>query len=251
MKRWFFLSFFVLLIIVGIAAFNLSNPALTPLDSLIQEESAVGESDLELIEPAASVEAVEEALVEIAPAYPEPDFTTTLSSRQYAFNAPDQVMISEPQQIALVIDSTGSTDFLEELEGLPGAVRKGETLVSVTMEAELVGPAFKIEPNGRQRKTLSRLNPTRWDWKVTPEQEGSHQLEVSLYVIAPEGESVLGEEKALAERRLISVEVSTFSRITAALDQWTTLFSSITAFISALAGLLVWFGFKKRQSNSG
>lgn len=174
-----------------------------------------------------------------------------LERAEYAFNAPQEMAVSEPQTIALVIDTTGQTDFSAELMTLPGVQVEGETPISLVMEAEIVGPAFQITPSGRQRRELSELNPTRWDWEVTPTRGGQHQLEVSLYVLASEGGESIGEEKALAERRIITVTVSPLNRVTAFIAKVDPILAFFVAIGGAIAAVLAWFGIKSWRDVSG
>ena len=174
-----------------------------------------------------------------------------LERAEYAFNAPQEMALAKPQTIALVIDTTGQTDFGDELMALPGATVQGETPISLLMEAEIVGPAFEITPSGRQRRELSQLNPTRWDWEVTPTRGGQHQLEVSLYVIASKGGESIGEEKALAERQIITVTVSPLNQVTAFIAKIDPILAFFVAIGGAIAAVLAWFGIKSWRDVSG
>jgi len=174
-----------------------------------------------------------------------------LERADYAFNAPTNMLVSKSQAIALVINSTGSTNFDEELDALAGNPTKGNTPISLIMEAEIVGPAFEIEPSGRQRRVLSSLNPTRWDWDVSPLRGGLHQLEVSLYVIATrDGESV-GEEKAIADRRVITVTVSPLQRLSGFVSKIDPIFTFLIAIGGAITAILAWFGVKSWRGVRG
>ena len=105
----------------------------------------------------------------------------------------------------MVLDSTGSTDFSRELDKLSGAIETGTTKISLEMEAELYdGSAFKIAPNGRQRRELSILNPTRRNWDVTSLAEGERVLELSLYVILTNDGERIGEDKAIRNAASVS-----------------------------------------------
>lgn len=174
-----------------------------------------------------------------------------LERAEYAFNAPQEMAVSEPYTIALVIDTTGQTDFSAELMALPGVQVEGETPISLIMEGEIVGPAFEITPSGRQRRELSELNPTRWDWEVTPTRGGEHQLEVSLYVIASRGGESIGEEKALAERHVILVTVSPLNRLTDFIVKVDPILAFVLAIGGAIAAVLAWFGLKSWRDVSG
>ncbi len=172
------------------------------------------------------------------------DFFSQLQTADYAFNAPSEMQASEPQTIALVLDTTGSTNFTTELNALSGTQVQGTTPTSLVMEAEIVGPAFDISPPGRQRRTLSKLNPTRWDWSVTPTRGGQHQLEVSLYVIATKDGKSIGEEKALADRQIITVDVSPLQRITGFISKLDPIIAFISAIFGSIAAVFAWFGIK-------
>lgn len=175
-----------------------------------------------------------------------------LETARYAFNAPKEMLISEPQTMALVIDTTGKTEFSAELLSLPGSAVQGETPISLIMEAEIVGPAFEITPSGRQRRQLSKLNPTRWDWGVTPKRSGKHQLEVSLFVIVSRDRSIIGEDKALAERHFITVSVPPLRSIGIFVSKLDPILTFLIAIGGAFSAILAWFGFKGwSDANSG
>lgn len=174
-----------------------------------------------------------------------------LRTASYAFNRIGQMSLGTPETIALVIDTSGSADFDQELDGLPGTVSTGVTPISLQMEAELVGPAFTIEPEGRQRREISTLNPTRWEWEVTPEREGEHPLEVSLYVVLTKEGEKISEDKPLAERQVINVTVSRLDSLISFAQKIDPLRAFIFALVAGLAGLLAWFGIKSWKDVSG
>lgn len=174
-----------------------------------------------------------------------------LQTARYAFNRIEQMALNDPETIALVIDTSSTADFNQELGALPGTISEGSTPVSMQMEAELVGAAFKIEPEGRQRRELSTLNATRWDWQVTPQREGKHPLEVSLYVILTKEGAKVSEDKPLAERQVINVTVSRLDSLISFAQKLDPLRAFIFAVVAGLAGLLAWFGIKSWKDVSG
>ena len=124
------------------------------------------------------------------------------------------MMVNKSEIVSLILDSTGNTDFAKELSNQSGSVEQGTTKISMEMEAELYGgSAFKILPERRQRRELSTLNPTRWNWDLTPLREGHHMLELTLYVILTNDGEKLSEDKAIAERRFVMVSVRPLDRV--------------------------------------
>ena len=172
------------------------------------------------------------------------DVLSSLPVADYAFNRPSKMTLGTPETIALVINSSGTANFEQEFQDMIGSITEGEVPVDAIMEAELVGPAFTIKPEGRQRRQLSTLNPTRWDWEVTPNRAGTHQLEVSMYVILTLAGEEISEDKPLAERQIIEVTVSALDRINQLLEDIEPLRAFIYTVVAGIAGILAWFGIK-------
>ena len=174
-----------------------------------------------------------------------------LARAAYAFNVQSEMDVLESQTIALVIDTTGTTNFSDELEALPGTQVTGETPISLIMEAEIVGPAFKIIPAGRQQRKLSRLNPVRWDWDISPKRSGKHQLEMSLYVVATNKGVSVGEDKALAERQVINVTVAQHKRVLEFVNTMDPILAFLVTLFGSFAVILAWFGIKSWRDMTG
>ncbi len=168
----------------------------------------------------------------------------TLKTASYRFNRVGPIKLGEPQTIAVVLNTSDSTDFDKELNNLPGARSTGTTSISMQMEAELVGSAFSIEPQGRQRREISTLNPTRWEWELTPERGGLQHLEVAVYVILTRNGEKIGEDKPVSAVQGVEVTVSPLDAIIAFTKRTDPLRASIFAFVAGLAGIMAWFGIK-------
>jgi len=168
-----------------------------------------------------------------------------LEERAYRFKHPETMFLGDPRPVALVIDTAGKADFEKELGGQPGKEVSGRTKVSLKMEAELSGGAFDIEPKGRIESDLLLLNPARWDWTVTAKHEGKWPLQLSLYVILTDSENnKIGEDKPLAERRTIQIDVYWLDRATMWVAKIDPILTVIIAAVTAIAGLLAWFGWR-------
>ncbi len=191
------------------------------------------------------------ALGEVGSCIDKQSLISALKTTSYAFNRIDEMTLGEPETVSLIIDTSGAMDIEQELDGLSGNVITGETPISFQMEAELVGPAFKIEPVGRQRREISTLNPTRWEWDITPERPGKHPLEVSLYVVVTNEGEKISEDKPLAERQVIDVTVSRLDSLIIFAEKLDPLRAFVFALIASLVGLLGWFGIKSWKDVSG
>lgn len=168
----------------------------------------------------------------------------TLKTASYRVNRGGPIKLGEPQTVSLVVNTSDSADFDEEQSGLPGERSSGTTSISMQMEAELVGSAFMIEPQGRQRREISMLNPTRWEWGITPERGGVQRLEVAVYVILTKNGEKIGEDKPVSAVQGVEVTVSPLDAIIAFARKTDPLRASIFAFVAGLAGVMAWFGIK-------
>jgi hypothetical protein len=170
---------------------------------------------------------------------------SSLNSTEYAFNAPEVMTLDRPETIGLVLGSDGPIDRENHFLGMNGLVRSGQVPLTLFMEAEIVGPAFTIEPSGRQRREVSSLNATRWDWKLTPRQSGEHQFEVSIFIVLSRDGQKIAEDKPLAARQVVQVSVGTLDYLIALAGKLQPLQAFLVVLIAGVGSILVWFGISK------
>jgi hypothetical protein len=116
-----------------------------------------------------------------------------LSPGTIAFNAPDQMKVSDPEQVTVRIAPKG------EGAGITGGL-SGQTTTSSqehitpTMAARLDGLGFEITALTPETQLVAGGGFTEWRWSVTPTSAGDHNLNVSIIAKLEQYERVVGTE---------------------------------------------------------
>jgi hypothetical protein len=97
------------------------------------------------------------------------------------YNAPETMLLNMPVDMRLVIDASGMEDLKSLLEGLRGAMRKGQAELTRQVTASLYGSGFDIRPLKPERQVLIEDRASSWQWEVTPRQEGERTLILELF----------------------------------------------------------------------
>jgi hypothetical protein len=170
-----------------------------------------------------------------------------LRTARYIFNSISEMFVGEEYDVSLVIDPSGRLDAERELRPNQGQIEEGITKVSLTMEAELSGATFDVQPKGRVKKELSVLGPTRWDWGVRPTAAGKRPLQLTLYVILKDSDGKkIGEDHPVAERRTIIVNVTWAEWASNAAKLIDPIHALLASLAASAAGFLGWLGLRKR-----
>lgn len=164
-----------------------------------------------------------------------------------AFNTPQKARLEEPTTIELFLSPTQSIEELQSSLKSQGQIESAEIRISNQMVANLVGTGFQIEALRPQEQVISSNKKTQWKWEVTPTQEGSQNLELTLSAII----NISGQERQLVIEtftKTIEVEVNTGQRVsTFVTGNWQWLWASILV----PAAPFVWKWYKnKRGRNS-
>lgn len=175
-----------------------------------------------------------------------------LTSERYLFNSIEEMFVGENYDFSLIIDPSGDLDTDRAFKGAQGQIREGTTKVALKMEAELTGPTFEIEPQGRTERELSVLSPTRWDWTVKPLAAGERPLQLSLYVVlmGPDGKKI-GEDNPLVERRTILVDVTWIDWVADRAKQIEPIHALLVALATSAVGVLGWLGIRRKKPEDG
>jgi hypothetical protein len=169
-----------------------------------------------------------------------------------AYNKPDTMVRGRPTLISLVIDVSNQEDLAKEFTGQEGEVVKATTKIARQMSAELTGNAFNIEePKGNQQKIITEVARTRWDWQVTPIEEGKNKILVlSVYahieIVKKDGDIhiLLPPVPIRTFRTEIQVYVNTYDRIVDAATAFSQIHAGIIGIITltgSLWGVFVWW----------
>lgn len=109
-----------------------------------------------------------------------------------AFSLPYSANIDDEINAEFVISPNSDEEqTVNELEDSSGQVVTDKIDVSRTVTTRLIAPSFKVYPEGDIKQALSLNDPTKWNWVLTPTEEGEHtiRLEVIAHVMI-EGERV-------------------------------------------------------------
>lgn len=171
-----------------------------------------------------------------------------LRTARYYYNFPPRMTVGEEYDFGLVIDPHNQVDSAGDVG--PGEVRQGDTRISLTMEADLAGSTFKIEPEGRQQRELSLLAPTRWSWNIKPLLGGEHPLQLSLYVMLLDGDgNKVAEDTSLAERRTVVVDVAWIDQATAFVKKAEPIHGFLVSVAGSISVLLGWLGWRRSKDD--
>jgi hypothetical protein len=149
----------------------------------IEEESAPAEEEPPLAEePSAPLEeivetpaaSIEEALAEI-----DAQLSDTLLGN-IAHSAPSNMQVDETAEVTLLVSPILTSEELASEITDGGEIRTAAINITPWMHAELISPdpdAFSIRPlHGNAEQPLSNVEPTKWTWLVTAEEEGERRL---------------------------------------------------------------------------
>lgn len=146
------------------------------------------------------------------------------------FNPPREMLMEERRVVDLLLSPEKSVEFLKSQ--LPEADRATAesaegVKVGARMEAVLTGAGFAVESLSPPEQIVSRSQPTRWSWAVTPSAPGSQLLRLTLSAKI----QVEGHDTPFVVRtfdRSISVRVTVGQRVAGFVTaNWTWLWATI------------------------
>lgn len=153
-------------------------------------------------------------------------------SRRVTYNRPPQKLaLNKPVDVSLVVNATADeTAGGEALEGFKGEIVERDVELSDTVSAQLTGAGFDITSQTVERQRLSGRTVNRWQWRVTPTEEGEHTLMLEIFGYAT---GSLDAEPLDAYRDVIAVEVEQLDQIVS----WAKGVQPLFAVLAALAGI--------------
>lgn len=153
-------------------------------------------------------------------------------SRRVTYNRPPaKLALNKPVDVSLVINATADeTAGKEALEGFKGEIVERDVDLSDTVSAQLTGAGFDIVTQTVDRQRLSGRTVNRWQWRVTPTEEGEHTLMLEIFGYAT---GSLDAEPLDAYRDVIAVEVEQLDQIVS----WAKGVQPLFAVLAALAGI--------------
>ena len=153
-------------------------------------------------------------------------------SRRVTYNRPpEKLALNKPVDVSLVINATADENAGKEaLEGFKGEIVERDVDLSDTVSAQLTGAGFDITSQTVERQRLSGRTVNRWQWRVTPTEEGEHTLMLEIFGYAT---GSLDAEPLDAYRDVIAVEVEQLDAIVS----WAKGVQPLFALLAALAGI--------------
>ncbi len=169
-----------------------------------------------------------------------------LKKAPLSYNRVTEMVRGERTPLALIVDLSGQADAEEEFTGLDGQLVTAETEVTRHMSAELSGSAFDIEPKGAHRKLITSVAPTRWDWTVTPIEQGKGKLLLLQVFVHIERNGEVSPPITIDTfRDLIAVEVTAWDRVTDVVAAVNPVYAFGVAVITGISGLYTWWRRKR------
>lgn len=173
-------------------------------------------------------------------------------SRRVTYNRPpEKLALNKAVDVSLVINATADEDAGKEaLEGFKGEIVERDVELSDTVSAQLTGAGFDIVTQTVERQRLSGRNVNRWQWRVTPTEEGEHTLMLEIFGYAS---GSLDAEPLDAYRDVIAVEVEQLDQLV----NWAKGVQPLFAVLAALAGIgsaifaFLRFREEKKQTKAG
>ncbi|MEZ5938559.1 MAG: hypothetical protein R3C52_10090 [Hyphomonadaceae bacterium] len=160
-------------------------PSPSALETLALDED--GESDLESrgleVRTQSVTTAAEEASAAPAPQPTAPSLEDRFKSREVAYNRPPKTLaLGRSIDVSLTINATDQSGAgADSLQGFPGEIVERDVDLSDVVSAQLTGVGFDITTQSVQRQKLSDKVVNRWQWRVTPTEEGTRTLILEIF----------------------------------------------------------------------
>jgi hypothetical protein len=153
-------------------------------------------------------------------------------SRRVTYNRPpEKLALNKAVDVSLVINATeDEAAGREALQGFKGEIVERDVELSDTVSAQLTGAGFDIVTQTIERQRLSGRTVNRWQWRVTPTEEGEHTLMLEIFGYAS---GSLDAEPLDAYRDVIAVEVEQLDQLV----NWAKGVQPLFAVLAAMAGI--------------
>ena len=135
------------------------------------------------------------------------DIDQQLFNTSMVFTVPYKANIDDQIVAEFIMDPKLSKEEIAKLaQDVTGQVITEDIQVSRTVTARLIAPNFKIDPDKEIRQAVSKTDPTKWTWFLTPTSEGTQtiQLRVVAHILI-EGERVERELETFNRELIVEV----------------------------------------------
>jgi hypothetical protein len=128
-----------------------------------------------------------------------------------AFRAPPRMLVGVASEVRLAI---GRPEDAAEVAATAGGstddrrTKMGTTRIGRIMRATLQGTGFDIVAVGEAERDLGGTSEEVWIWRVTPRDQGEHQLTAVLEVLAERGDSARERLAIYRSNATIAVDVT-------------------------------------------
>ena len=173
-------------------------------------------------------------------------------SREVTYNRPPSTLaLNRPIDVSLVINATGEAGAgRAALDGFDGEIVERDVELTDVVAAQLTGPGFEIvSQNVEPRQQLSPRVLNRWQWRVTPTEEGRQVLVLEIFGYAA---GALEAEPLDAYRDEIVVEVRNLDRVISFAQEYEPVFAigaGVFGGLSALFGFLRFRGDRRKRKS--
>jgi hypothetical protein len=139
-----------------------------------------------------------------AASLPPPEPTTSPSARRMAargeslqalpkgnivLHAPNAMRVGERRTVEANVGVNVPIEILRKPLSSRDQTIEGSLRVSSDMVASLNGPGFKIDAVTPEQQAIAEGFPTVWSWNVEAKEDGEQELEATLYVLLPDGDT--------------------------------------------------------------
>lgn len=139
------------------------------------------------------------------------DIIRDLQWGNIVFNAPTAIQFEGSEVVELLLSSTKPIRQLQSELDRRGETESAKIKISNRMKANLSGQGFNVQALFPEEQAIRSEATTRWKWEVTPVEEGSRNLYLSLSAIV----TVAGRDAPFVVRTYskdIEVAISTGQR---------------------------------------
>ena len=105
---------------------------------------------------------------------------TSLRRGDFIFNKPNQAFIGRPLTIVMILKTNDDQDTQTAFAVTKGPKQTITAPYARSIESTLRGLDFEIDPSGPQRRTVTSLEPVKWEWTVIPEKSGVKIISIDV-----------------------------------------------------------------------
>ncbi|MEM9501195.1 MAG: hypothetical protein AAF941_05060 [Pseudomonadota bacterium] len=159
--------------------------------------------------------------------------------------APDEMYRGDTRKVLLDISPTDTSDTIDIEDGDTSDASPGDQVAGFAvkigriMEARLSGSGVRIVPTVPEQQDLGASRVARWEWDVTAEEQGTHQLYITVQVKALTADGEITRVDLFNDDKEIAIRVKTADRVSDAVALVGRQFQTLEGALVSLAALLL------------